>query len=122
VNLGRGASAMDIKYKLWLEKNGAVIFGQGRDDLLRAIDRHKSLYGAAKDLKMSYRAAWGKLRKTEARLGIKLVEIQEEGKGMQLTADARELLDRFEQLENDFRQFLRDRESHFKLPESAPPA
>jgi len=28
---------MEIKYKIWIEKNGRVVFGKGRDDILKAI-------------------------------------------------------------------------------------
>ena len=64
---------MQIKYKILLDRNGEVVFGKGREALLRAIDESESLYGAAKKLNMSYRAAWGRLKASEMRLGIKLV-------------------------------------------------
>lgn len=64
---------MEIKYKIWIEKDGRVLFGHGRDDILQTIDGERSLNAAAKKLGMSYRAAWGRLRASEERLGIKLV-------------------------------------------------
>jgi len=65
---------MEIKYKIWLEKDGKVIFGHGREELLQAVAECHSLNAAAKKLNMSYRAAWGRLRASEDRLGIKLIE------------------------------------------------
>ena len=65
---------MEIKYKIWLEKDGKVIFGHGRVELLQAVEECHSLNAAAKKLNMSYRAAWGRLRASEERLGIKLIE------------------------------------------------
>jgi len=50
-----------IKCKVWLEKDGEIILGRGREDLLKAIIVCGSLYKAAKKLDMSYRAAWVKL-------------------------------------------------------------
>jgi molybdate transport system regulatory protein len=97
---------MDIKYKIWIEKNGKVVFGKGRDDILMAIDTEHSLNAAAKKLEMSYRAAWGRLKASENRLGVKLVEIDADNKGMQLTTRARAMINRFEKLEKDVEALL----------------
>jgi molybdate transport system regulatory protein len=59
---------------IWLETGDGVLFGSGRAFLLAKIEEHGSLRKAAEDLGMSYRAAWGKLRKTEKVLGTKLIE------------------------------------------------
>ena len=42
---------MEIRYKIWLEKDGKVIFGQGREKLFEAIEECHSLNAAAKKLK-----------------------------------------------------------------------
>ncbi|MDD5712361.1 MAG: LysR family transcriptional regulator [Smithellaceae bacterium] len=97
---------MKIKHKIWLERNDRVIFGQGRDELLKAIEECHSLNAAAKKLKMSYRAAWGRLRASEQRLGVKLVEVPCQGDGMRLTNEGRALLNFFERLEADTETFL----------------
>jgi len=55
-----------IKCKVWLEKDGEIILGRGREDLLKAIIVCGSLYKAAKKLDMSYRAAWGKIRSSSS--------------------------------------------------------
>jgi molybdate transport system regulatory protein len=90
---------MKIRHKLWLEKNGRVIFGPGRFELLEAIEEHQSLSAAAKKLKMSYRAAWGRLRASEDRLGIPLVELTDNRQGMRLTEEAKVLKNAFVELE-----------------------
>jgi len=92
---------MEIKHKVWIEKDGKVIFGRGRDDILKAIDEQRSLNAAAKKLEMSYRAAWGRLKASEERMGMKLVETGAKDKSMQLTDQARALIERFERLEKD---------------------
>jgi molybdate transport system regulatory protein len=56
---------------------------------------------------MSYRAAWGRLKASEERLGIKLVESDSAKKGMTLTPAAKVLLDKFRQLEKDADAYLR---------------
>ena len=97
---------MEIKYKIWLEKDGKVVFGHGREELFLAIEEYRSLNAAAKKLGMSYRAAWGRLRASEARLGIKLVESDGAGKAMTLTPLAKALLEKFIHLEKESQAYL----------------
>ncbi len=96
---------MEVKHKIWLEIDGRVIFGQGRKELLQAIDECHSLNSAAKRLNMSYRAAWGRLKATEERLGMKLVDV--EPTGMRLTPDAKALLSKFDELERETDAFVK---------------
>lgn len=97
---------MEIKHKIWLEEEGRVIFGHGREELLHAIDECRSLNAAAKKLNMSYRAAWGRLKASEQRLGIKLAEKDGRTGGMRLTNEARQFLDKFDRLEKEIASFL----------------
>jgi molybdate transport system regulatory protein len=105
--------AMKIKYKIWIEKDGKVLFGRGRDDILTAIEDDRSLNAAAKKLQMSYRAAWGRLKASEERMGMKLVEIDSTEKGMHLTAQAKAIVDRFEKLEKDVEGLLAQADCDF---------
>ena len=60
--------------KVWLEdREGRIIFGLGRMRILTAIEKCGSLNAAAKELKMSYRAVWGKIKVTEEALGKPLL-------------------------------------------------
>lgn len=97
---------MEIKYRIWVEEDDKVLFGKGRENLLGAIEECKSLSAAAKKLKMSYRAAWGRLKASEERLGIKLVENSPDHKGMNLTDEARQILEKFEKLERETGVFI----------------
>ena len=99
---------MQIKHKLWLEKDGRVIFGPGRFELLEAIEECQSLSAAAKKLKMSYRAAWGRLRASEDRLGIPLVELTDNRQGMRLTEEAKKLKNAFIELEKKINGLLEE--------------
>jgi len=105
---------MKIKYKIWIEKNGKVIFGKGRDEILKSIEEQHSLNAAAKELGMSYRAAWGRLKASEERMEKKLVEIGDKEKSLQLTAQARIIIERFEKLEKDVENILQNAEQDFK--------
>lgn len=105
---------MEIKCKIWIEKDGKVIFGKGRDNILQAIDEQHSLNAAAKKLEMSYRAAWGRLKASEERTGMKLVEIGLRDKSMQLTPQARAIINRFEKLEKDVEELLHAADHDFQ--------
>ncbi len=89
-----------IRIKLWLEEDGRVLFGEGRLELLRALSEHGSLAAAARALNMSYRAAWGRLRASEERLGFALVEQEGGGRSpLVLTERAQRLMDWYQALE-----------------------
>ena len=103
-----GRVIMEIKYKIWLEKDGKVVFGQGRDLLLKAIDECHSLNAAAKKLDMSYRAAWGRVRASEERLGMKLVVTDPGRTGMHLTEEAQRLIRRFDELDGKISLLLQE--------------
>ncbi|MEN6331994.1 MAG: LysR family transcriptional regulator [Smithella sp.] len=105
---------MEIKYKIWIEKDGKVVFGKGRDDILKAIDEQRSLNAAAKKLEMSYRAAWGRLKASQERMGMRLVDIGVHDKSMQLTPQARAIIARFEKLEQDVEELLHAADQEFQ--------
>ncbi|EPR44396.1 putative transcriptional regulator, ModE family [Desulfovibrio sp. X2] len=63
-----------VRLHMWLETDEGVFFGVGRVQLLELVDELGSLRAAADRLGMSYRAAWGKIRKTEKIIGFSLIE------------------------------------------------
>ena len=69
-----------LRTKVWLERDGAFVIGEGGLDLLHAIDRVQSLTHAARSVGWSYRHAWGYLRNAERQLGVALV-VTSPGKG-----------------------------------------
>ena len=69
--------------------------------MLDAIERNGSIQAAAKELGMSYRAVWGRIKATEDRLGEPLLYRNiggRKGGGSELTPFALELMDRFRKL------------------------
>ena len=89
-----------IRSKIWIEDtDGNVVFGDGRYRILEMVDRTRSLQGAAKELKMSYRALWGRIKASEKRIGHPLVA--REGKGSCLTPFARKLMGQFQKLKGN---------------------
>ncbi|MDT8273903.1 MAG: LysR family transcriptional regulator [Desulfomonilia bacterium] len=87
---------MDFGYKIWIRKNGETVFGIGIFNILNLVEETGSLHKAAQILKMSYRAAWGKVRDYEDRLGIGLLEKGRHGRtGAQLTPEGKAMVNHF---------------------------
>ncbi|MBF0119774.1 MAG: LysR family transcriptional regulator [Desulfobacterales bacterium] len=96
-----------IRSKIWIEDdNNNVIFGLGRLKILDAIQKTGSIHAAAKNLCMSYRAVWLKIKATEERIGrpllIKNIGGNTRG-GSKLTPLAEELLRLFRDLHRDIK-------------------
>jgi molybdate transport system regulatory protein len=87
-----------IRLHLWLETDKGLFFGLGRMKILKCIHAGQSLKGAAESLGMSYRAAWGKIKKTEKVIGVKLIEKKRGNRsGYQLTPKGVELMNQFDE-------------------------
>ncbi len=98
------------RLRLWIDIGGRNALGPGKVRLLDAIDATKSLSGAAKQLRMSYRQAWKHLRFIEERTGLTVVEPRRGGRhggGTVLTAQGKALL-------KAYRAFRRDVEEHMQ--------
>jgi molybdate transport system regulatory protein len=92
---------LEPRIKVWLEKDGKLVFSGYRAELLRSIRQTGSLAEAAERMGLSYRRAWGKIREIETNLGEPLVESRRGGaKGgrSRLTALGERLLEEFEAL------------------------
>ncbi len=94
--------AFYIRSKVWIEDDaGNVVFGLGRMRILEAVQRLGSINAAAKELKMGYRAIWGRITASEERLGKPLLVRNiggSSGGGSELTPFARSLMERFRTL------------------------
>jgi molybdate transport system regulatory protein len=97
MSIADGESTFRIRSKIWVEDvNGKVVFGLGRYRILEAVKRLGSLQAAALELKMSYRAIWGRVSATEKRLGKPL--LIREPQGSRLTPLGETLLKQFQRL------------------------
>ena len=102
-------SRLQVRSKVWLEVDGAPVFGQGREQLLRQIQVTGSINAAAKLMGIPYRKAWTYLDAMEKRLGYPLVSRQKGGAGggnSSLTPQALELLEAFETLQDGVNAFV----------------
>jgi molybdate transport system regulatory protein len=83
-----------MRSKIWIEdQNGKVVFSLGRYRMLDAVQRLGSLQAAANELKMSYRAVWGRITATEKRIGKPL--LIKDSQGSRLTPLAETLIKQF---------------------------
>jgi len=97
--MGPRAVASKVRVKFWFEDaEGRAFFGRGTVDLLRGIDKYKSIALASVRIGMSYRYALHRISIAEERSGRKLVDRFRGGRakgGAQLTQQGRVLLERY---------------------------
>jgi molybdate transport repressor ModE-like protein len=91
-----------LNYKLWLSSvTGEGIIEEDRYKLLQIIHDKGSLRAAASEMGISYRKAWGDLKKAEELLGYELIIRQRGGKDggqSKLTEKALKLLEAYKAL------------------------
>ena len=121
-NHGRGTAlaasssepvGMQIKGRLWLEKDGDTFLSWGRVILLERIREHGSIAAAARSLNMAYSHAWGLVAKMNELAGEELVSRTFGGKKggrAWLTPTAEALIAQFWDLVGEFRQWLENQE------------
>lgn len=103
------ASKLQVRSKIWLEIDGEPVFGQGREELLRLIQKGSSINAAAKAMSIPYRKAWTYIDAMEKRLGFPLVNRQKGGAGggaSSLTLQAAALLEKFNLLQKGFNDMV----------------
>lgn len=66
-------SDFTFQLRLWLEAGEGFAFGQGTARLLALVEDFGSLRKAAEHMGMSYRRAWGRLKRLESELGEPLL-------------------------------------------------
>lgn len=100
---------MQIDGRFWLTKEGQSFLGAGRIELLERIDKTGSINAAAKEMKMSYKAAWERINGMNALADQPLIERLTGGHGgggTKLTPYARELIATFHRFSELHRQFI----------------
>ena len=117
---------LHLSHKLWIYSDGRPgVFGDGKAQLLEELDRRGSLREAATALGISYRKAWGDLRKAEQTTGLPLLDRTRGGSGgggSTLTTEAHQLLGAYRRLRAGVEADLDARFSTFRnhLAESQP--
>lgn len=85
---------LGIKAKVWLTIGPRTLFGDGKADLLEAVDKLGSLRSAATSMGMSYRHAWGWLRELDKAAGFAFLEHTGTGPrtNLRLTVNGRQFI------------------------------
>ena len=96
--------SVKLNYKIWLsDENDKGILGDGKWQILKAIDETGSLTAACNKLSLTYRRTWGDLKNIEQMLGFPLLEKSRggiEGGTSQLSPQGKKLVAAF----NSFHQ------------------
>jgi molybdate transport system regulatory protein len=102
---------MEMRSKFWIENKGEVVVGGGKTSLLLAVDRLGSIQRAADEFGMSYRHAWGAIKKIEQRAGFKILDTKLGRKdgGAQLTPKGKEFIGRVDSLLKDLQAIVEKR-------------
>jgi len=89
-----------LNYKVWLaDQEGHGILGDGKWEILKAIEETGSLTAACKKLNLTYRRTWGNLKKIEQMLGFPLLEKHRggsDGGASQLSTQGKKLVNAFD--------------------------
>jgi len=83
--------------QLIVSDDGEIIMGKGRMEILDSIDRTGSINRTSKEMKMSYKAVWSKIKSTEKNFGKPVVHADKKT-GTKLTDEGRKLLEKYRQL------------------------
>jgi molybdate transport system regulatory protein len=88
---------LGVKAKFWLTLGPRTLFGDGKAQLLEAVDELGSLRSAAESMGMSYRHAWGLVRELDRAAGFAFLEHSGSGPRtrLRLSRDGRRFIDAY---------------------------
>jgi molybdate transport system regulatory protein len=98
-----------VKGRFWLEKSGKGFLGHGRIELLRHIAQCGSISAAAREMGMSYKAAWQAVDAMNNLSDRPLVERSVGGRhggGTRLTAEGEKIIETFGHVEHEYLAFI----------------
>lgn len=100
-----------LQHKMWLEtKSGEGILGDGKWQILKAVEQEGSLTAACQKLGLTYRRTWGDLKKIEEQLGFPLLNKSRGGKegGMsELSQQGKSLVEAFDKFHRNVDDVIR---------------
>lgn len=97
------------KSRIWIEVNDGVFLGEGRVQLLKAIEQTGSISKAAKSLKMSYKKAWNlidSINKNGKEAAVEKNTGGSGGGGASLTPYGQRLIENYQLLNKKCWEFL----------------
>ncbi|MBD3404942.1 MAG: LysR family transcriptional regulator [Candidatus Lokiarchaeota archaeon] len=107
------SSLLSPNYKLWLEHDGEYVFGPGAYAILVSIDEEGTITKGAEALGMSYRYAWGVIKKIEKKLGFPLLETFKGGTvgggGAIVTEKGKQLMEMFVRVKTELDHVIQNK-------------
>lgn len=106
-----------IEGRFWIKKGDKNFLGSGRVELLKNIDKFGSISKAARAMKMSYKAAWDAvdiMNNLSEKPILEKVSGGKGGGGSKLTEYGKKLIEDFEKLEKNYKEFLENLEDFDK--------
>jgi len=100
-----------VKYKIWFEKDGKFLLGEGSADLLSKIDELGSISHASKAVNISYKKAWKIIREIEDLTGETLIISKRggaKGGGTTLTKMGKKILYKYRELDEKIKKCLKE--------------
>ncbi|NQT31191.1 MAG: LysR family transcriptional regulator [Deltaproteobacteria bacterium] len=100
-----------VRGRIWLEKDGELYMGGGREMLLERIDKFGSIAAAARSMKLGYRNAWLWIEAANRLAPSPLVEKLPGGVGgghARLTDEGRKAVERYRQLRAKLEEFVKE--------------
>jgi molybdate transport system regulatory protein len=107
-----GGLEPSVNTKVWFTVDGMHAFGSGLAKLLESVDRCGTLQEAARAVGMSYRRAWGLIKKAEKHMGATLIVPRTGGAGgggTTLSREGKQLLETFQRLNREVAAFANER-------------
>jgi molybdate transport system regulatory protein len=106
-----------IKSRIWIETENGMFLGNGRVQLLKAIEETGSLTKAAKSLNMSYKKAWNLVDSVNKNAAEEVVSTNVGGKdggGAIVTGYGKILIQKFDDLNAETIAFLNEKTNQFE--------
>ena len=112
--------SLQVRSKIWIELEGKPLLGDGRERLLRAVERTGSIKAAAREVGITYRRAWAQLKEMEKIAKFTMFERTKGGigggGGTHLTEDANNLLETFDKFKQGLQSEIDRRFSEYFPP------
>ena len=106
----RAIPSLSVRSKVWFVVDELHAFGTGLAHLLDNIEQLGTLSQAARRTGMSYRYAWGLIKKAEAKLGEPLIEASKGGRlgggSSVITELGTSFIEDFERIQEQWRAFI----------------
>ncbi len=96
--LAKKMTELKLRSSQWIvDENDNIIIGKGRMEILDNIEKTGSINQASKNMKMSYKAVWSKIKSTEKHLNTKIVHADKKD-GTCLSKEGKKLLEQYKLL------------------------